>query len=157
MPASSAAATAELMPGTISNGNTGVRERERLFASTAKHERVAALEANDTLTAAGGANQQLVDELLRDRMAPCPFSNVNTASRRREVEDLGIDQRVVKHEIRFGETSFGPACQQIRIAGARANKRYRPRSERTIVRASSRRRSCRPRSRSGRGAPACAA
>ena len=115
--------------------NTGVRERERLFASTAKHERVAALEANDTLTAAGGSNHQLVDELLRDRMAPCPFSNVNTTSRRCEVEHRGIDQRVVKHEIRFGQTSFGPACQQVRIAGPRANERYRPRSERTIVRA----------------------
>ena len=134
MPASSAAATAELMPGTISNGNTGVRERERFFASTAKHERVAALEANDTLTAAGGSNHQPVDELLRDRMAPCAFSNVNTTSRRCQVEHRGIDQRVVKHEIRLGQTSFGPACQQIRIAGPRANERYRPRSERTIVR-----------------------
>ena len=64
MPASAGAAIAELMPGTISNGIAGRRQRERFFAAAAEHERVAALEPHDALAAPRGADHQAVDRFL---------------------------------------------------------------------------------------------
>ena len=57
MPASSAAATAEVTPGTDFERNAGGDQRQRLFPAPAEHERVAALEPDDAAAAAGGADQ----------------------------------------------------------------------------------------------------
>ena len=60
--------------------NARVRERERLFAATAEHERIATLEPDDALAALGRANHQTVDELLRDRMTAGALADVDTAA-----------------------------------------------------------------------------
>ena len=49
MPAYAGAAIADVMPGTISNGNTGFEQCLRFLAAAPEHEQVAALEAHDGL------------------------------------------------------------------------------------------------------------
>ena len=108
MPASSGAATALLIPGTISNGNAGVRERQRLFPAAAEHERVAALEPDDALAAARGANHQPVDELLETAWRPARFPTKIAATGGARPSTVGIDQRVVQHEVGLGQSPGGP-------------------------------------------------
>ena len=47
MPAAAGTAASAETPGTTSNGDAGLDERERLLAAAAEDERVAALEAHD--------------------------------------------------------------------------------------------------------------
>ena len=58
MPASSGAAIALEMPGTISHGIAGGGQRERLFTAASEHERIAALQPDDAMAAARFANHQ---------------------------------------------------------------------------------------------------
>ena len=79
-------------------------EGERLFPAPAEHERIAALEPNDAPALSRRANHQPVDRRLRDRRTPSPFADEDP-SRRPARSRTRDHQRVVEHDIRFGETS----------------------------------------------------
>ena len=65
IPASAAAAMAELMPGTTS-ADARRAQREDFLAAAPEHEGIPALEAHHALAAPGGADHQRVDRLLAD-------------------------------------------------------------------------------------------
>ena len=58
MPAAAGAATADVMPGTISNGTDAAWQGECLLAAAAEHERIAALQPHDTLALACQFDEQ---------------------------------------------------------------------------------------------------
>ena len=60
------------MPGTTSNATPAAAQRQRLLAAAAEDERVAALEPDDRLAAAGRARPAGVDLLLGHRVAARP-------------------------------------------------------------------------------------
>ena len=79
--------------------NSGVGEGESLFPAAAEHERIAALEADDPLSAAGGADEEPLDGRLRNRLPPRALADVEEARVRGEPERGRVDQRVVEDEI----------------------------------------------------------
>ena len=86
MPASAAAAIAELTPGTTSNEIPAAASAEPFFAAAPEDERVAALETHDLLAGAGGADHQPVDELLPDLRTARALADEDCAGRRRQRE-----------------------------------------------------------------------
>ena len=69
MPAEPGTAAIDETPGTTSNGTPALRERERLLAAAAEHERVAALQAHDAPAAPAVRDEQLVHVVLREAVA----------------------------------------------------------------------------------------
>ena len=122
MPASAAAAIAELTPGTTSNEIPAAASASRFFSTAAEHERVAALEAHDPLPGAGGADHQPVDELLPDLRAARALADEHALRRRRQRERCRIDERVVEHEVRVAEAIRGLPRQQVGVARACADE-----------------------------------
>ena len=76
MPASSGAAIAELTPGTTSTGIPAARSASDFLAAAPEHEGVAALEADDMLSATRAANHQPMDRVLADGVAVVALADV---------------------------------------------------------------------------------
>ena len=101
MPASSGAATAVVTPGTTSNGMPAMRQRQRFFGAAAEHERVAALQPHDALALPRGADHQPIDRLLPDAGAAGALADAEALRLRQPPQRLGVDQRVVQHQVGF--------------------------------------------------------
>jgi hypothetical protein len=79
-------------------------KHEHLFRTPAEHERIAALEANDTLAPPGRANHQAIDSLLLDAGAPGTLADAETLCSGQTTERLGVNERVVQNEIGLFDT-----------------------------------------------------
>src|SRR4051812_487875 len=82
--------------------NSRGRQSLRLFAAAAEHERVATLEANNTLAGLRERNERLVDEgLLRGFRGATAFADIHKlgAAGPRRREKRGIGQRVVHDRV----------------------------------------------------------
>ena len=123
MPASAAAAIAELTPGTTSNGDPRRRQRQRFLAAAAEHERVSSLETHDAAAASRRPHHQPVDELLAHRGPAGTLADEDALRRGRQLERRRIDERVVEHDFRLGETLRRLAGQEIEIAWSGADER----------------------------------
>ena len=72
-------------PGHDFVRNAGARERERLFATAAEDERIAALQAHDALAASRRLDHEALDALLRDGAASRALSDVEPPRARSEI------------------------------------------------------------------------
>ena len=123
MPASAAAAIAELTPGTTSKATPAAASASAFFTAAPEHERVSPFETHDAAAASRGAHHEPVDELLAHLRAARPLADEHPLRRRRQLERARIDERVVEHELRLRQTLRRLARQQIGIAGTRAHQR----------------------------------
>jgi hypothetical protein len=98
--------------------DAGLGERERLLASAAEHEGIAALEAHDALAALGGADHDAVDLLLGDVMPARALPHVEALGLARELQDGGVHEGVVEDEVGLGQPRRCLAREQLRISGA---------------------------------------
>jgi hypothetical protein len=76
MPASSGAAITELTPGTTSTGIPAGAHCQDFLTTAPEHEGVAALEADDMLSATRAANHQPMDRVLADGVAVVALADV---------------------------------------------------------------------------------
>ena len=121
-PAAAGAATADVMPGTTSNGDAGVEQRLGLLAAPTEHERVAALQADDPAPSSGPAGR------AASRSAP----GGRAAGPLADVDQLGgggtrpaplADQRVVHDDVGRGEQAGRLDRQQVGVARPGADER----------------------------------
>jgi hypothetical protein len=85
--------------GNHFDGDARPREHEHLFCAPAEHERVAALQPDNLLAAARGANHQTIDRVLFDTRPPGSLTDAETLRSRETAQRLGIDQGIVQNEI----------------------------------------------------------
>ena len=104
---------------------------EDFLAAAPEHEGVAALEADDMLSATRAANHQPMDRVLADGMAGVALADVEPLRATRQLDDGGRHQRVVEHEISATQDSQCLARQEPRIARSRAYQRHAAFHERT--------------------------
>jgi hypothetical protein len=102
--------------------DAGARQRQRLLAAAAEHERVAALEPHHLQPAARVLDQQAVQHLLLDRRPTGPLADVEPARARRQLPHLLRGQRVVEDEVGLGQPPRPAHREQIRVAGAGAHQ-----------------------------------
>ena len=102
--------------------HAGLDERLDLLATAAEDEGIAALEADDPPPAAGPEDHQAMDRVLADAGPAGTLADEEPARARREGQSLGRDERVVQHEVRFGEAAGGTQRQQLRVARSRADE-----------------------------------
>jgi len=104
-------------------GNSGDTQRQRLFAATAEHERIAALEAHDAAAAARRADHHGMNRGLRQSVPPRAFADEEFLGPARKLQHAPIDQRVVQNQVRSSQPRHGFAGQQRRIARAGPDER----------------------------------
>ena len=121
--AAAGAAKADDTPGHDLERHAGGLERERFFAAAAEHERIAALEAHDAPAAPRGADQRADDRVLPHRLGAASTADEDPLRALGQRDCGGRHQRVVEHEIGFGEPARRPARQQLGIAGTGADQR----------------------------------
>jgi hypothetical protein len=97
-------------------------QHEHFFRTATKHERVATLEAHDSLTLPCRTNHQAIDRLLPDAGAPGPLSDAKTLSPGKTAKRLGIDQGVVQDQIGFFDAPQCAKRPQLGIAGTGSDK-----------------------------------
>ena len=102
--------------------DSGGSQRKRFLAAAPEHKRIAALQSNHSMAAAGLANHQSIDRLLRDRRPARALSDKESPRPRRKLQRLRIDQRVVEHKIRSSQPLDRLERQKLGIAGAGANE-----------------------------------
>ncbi len=110
-------------PGNDLVCDAGFFERKGLLAAAPEDEWVAALEADDALTALRGANQQTMNTLLIDRVAIGALADIETLCLRREVQELLGRQRVEQDEVGTTEPIDGTHGEELGIAGTGADER----------------------------------
>ena len=140
-PAALGAPTADVTPGTTSNGTAGVEQRLGLLAATTEHVRVAALEADHPAPVAGQLDEQRRDQLLRDG-TPGSLADVDQLGGRGDQRQHPVaDQRVVHDDVGLGEQAGGLDGQQVGVAGSGADERDgdRPVGARRVTASSARR------------------
>ncbi len=111
--------------------DAGGAQREDFLAAAPEHEGVAALEADDVLSAPRAANHQPMDRVLADGMAVVALADVEPLRATRQLDDGGRHERVVEHEIGAAQDRQRPARQQPGIARPRAHQRHAALHERT--------------------------
>ena len=150
-PAAAGAATADVMPGTTSNGDAGVEQRLGLLAAATEHERVAALEAHDAPALRGPARRAASRSAPGAPAGPGRLpTSISSAVGGTSAEHAVADERVVHDDVGRGEQAGRLDRQQVGVAGPGADER-RP----AIMRR--RRRRSRRAARRGGGRPARAA
>ena len=107
-------------------GDARILERQRLLAAAAKHERVAALEAQHAGSRARPRDQQARDVgLLRRGAAATLPRRSQHGTRLRQAQHARIDQRVVDHLVRPLQRVQCKQRQQPGIARAGADQPHR--------------------------------
>ena len=104
-------------------GDAGGGERERFFSAAAEDERIAALQPHDPVAAARLANHQPIDRVLANRRTAGALADEEPPRPRRKAQRLGLDERVVEHEVGLREARDRLQRQQLGIAGAGADER----------------------------------
>ena len=112
------------MPGTISKGISAVGERGDFFGSTAKDERVAALEADDAAIRARMLDHQRVDLFLSDALCAAAFADVDDfGGGRSEIENRLRNEVVVEDDVGGLDKAQRFDGEQVGIARAGADER----------------------------------
>ncbi len=116
------AADAGADAGDDAEADAGGGERQRLLAAAAEYQRVAALQPHHAMAVARQADQALVDAKLRRAPPAGALADRLQPRLRCERQDLRRDQRVVQHDVGFGQGVRGVQGQQARIAGTGADQ-----------------------------------
>jgi hypothetical protein len=114
------------MPASAGNDlvrDAGRFERQGFLAPATEHERVAALEPDHTLATLRRADHQAMDAFLIDRVPASPLADVEPLGLRRQLEQIGLHERIVEHEIRVAQTMECTQREQLRISRACADER----------------------------------
>ena len=104
-------------------GHTGSRQSERLFAASTENERVAALEADETIASARALDHELMNGFLLDPPATLPFPDVEALRVSSELQHFVRYQRVVQDDVRLFEALHRLHCQKLGVAGSRTDER----------------------------------
>ena len=96
------------------------RQRLRLLAAAAEDVGIAALEADDAFARARPGDEQRGDFVLRHRHVVAARDEFG--GRRREAEQGGVDERVVKHHVGAAEQFRAAQREQARVARPGADK-----------------------------------
>ena len=119
MPAAAGTATALVTPGTTRTVDPGGSAGQDLLAASAEHERVAALQPDDDLTAPRPLDHQLLDPVLAGRVVVRELADVDQLGARGEaVEIVGRGQPVVEDDVGIQQRLAGLDGEQ--PGGARA-------------------------------------
>ena len=119
MPADAGTAVIGETPGTTSNVDAGLGERQRLLAAAPEDERVAALQAHDVEPCAAErrraarSSRSCVEAVARDPQRVC----------RRLVDELGGDEAVVDERVAGADELEAAHGDQAGVAGAGADER----------------------------------
>jgi hypothetical protein len=90
----------------------------QFFATAPKDQRIAALQPDDKFPDRGKFNQQAVDLILRDVLAPTSLAHVNDLGRRRgHCQNRRRHQRIVQNHVRSLNQSCGFYREKFRISG----------------------------------------
>ena len=109
MPAYAGTATAELTPGTTSNGIRARASAVGLFAAATEDERIAALQPHDPPSAPRVQDQERVDLLLRQRVVARGLPGEDAPGARRLVEETRVHEPVVDDDLRARAAARGRA------------------------------------------------
>jgi len=94
-----------------------------LFAAATEDERVAALEPHHALALARQPHQQVADLLLRQRVVGAPLADIDALGLApREVDDAGVDQPVVEHDVGLLHQPERAEGQQVGVARSGADE-----------------------------------
>ena len=100
-----------------------VGERFDLLAAASEHEGIAALQPQYALALSGEADQHLADLALRRGVVSRTFADIDALRLPRyEVEDRGIDEPVIEHDVGLLHQAQRAERQEIGIAGAGAHE-----------------------------------
>ena len=100
-----------------------VGERFDLLAAASEHEGIAALQPQHALALSGEADQHLADLALRRGVISRAFADIDALRLPRyEVEDRGIDEPVIEHDVGLLHQAQRAERQEIGIAGAGAHE-----------------------------------
>ena len=124
MPARAGAATAALMPGTISVRDTGGLQRQRFLGSAAEHERVATLQSDDPSPLCRGGDHRVVNRRLRRLRPAGALADEHVVGALGQRQDGGRDQRVVEHEVGLPQTAGRLEREMVGIARPGADERH---------------------------------
>jgi len=104
--------------------DAGGGQELRLFPAASKQKWIAALQPDHSLAVARTLDQQCVDLVLLPGNAPATLADEDAVAEvRRELQDIGIDQRVVDNGVAGFEQFFGTQRQQAGIARTRADQK----------------------------------
>ena len=95
---------------------------QRLFAGTAEHTRIAALQAHHALALPGKPPHQPLDERLRGGSATPAFSNPDCARLRAMAQDFRIDEVIHQHHFRLAQHPHRLERQKLRVARSGAHQ-----------------------------------
>jgi hypothetical protein len=110
--------------------DAGLDQRQRLLAAPPEHERIAALQADHVVTAAGLADHQAVDRLLGHRRPAGALAHVEPARLGRQRPQLGPRQRVEQHQVGLAQPPVRAHRQQVDVARAGAHQGHAPAHDR---------------------------
>ena len=102
--------------------DAGGAQRVDFFLGAPEQHRIAALETHDHCVLARRAHQKAIDDRLIGRGTACPLADRQLAGAGRKGEHLVRHQRIVQHEIRFGEKARRLQRQQISRSRPRADE-----------------------------------
>ena len=120
--AAAAAASAAVMPGTISTSMPACFERAQFFVGAAEQHRVAAFQAHDQRVLLRAVDQLLVDQRLRGRALAGALADRDQLGLRAQRQHLGRDQRVVQHDVGLRQQARAAHGDQVGGAGAGADQ-----------------------------------
>ena len=134
MPASAAAATAELTPGTTSKpipaaASANASSPPRPSTKGSPHFRRTTRRPR---RAARTIRRLIVSWRIEGR--PARFPTGKRRARGASSSSARIDERVVEHEVGRGENARAPARQQLRIAGTRPHQPHEPAHDAAFLR-----------------------
>ena len=129
MPARAGAASAELIPGTISNGIPAATSASASSPPRPNTKGSPPFKPHDALAAPRGAHQQLIDQGLADGGAAGALAYVDALGLARERENVGVDERIVENHVGGSQAGSRAPRQQLGIARAGAHERHRAGTE----------------------------
>ncbi len=98
------------------------RQLQRFLSATAEHEGVATLQPHDALALSRRPDHQPVNRFLPDARAAGAFANTEALGVGQPAQCLGIDQRVVEHQVGFLDALQPANGPELRVARPCANE-----------------------------------
>ena len=104
-------------PGDDAHRDPCRTQRFDLLTASPEEEWVSPFQTNHEMSGSRSLDHQLVDLGLGDGIAARPLADIDApSSRAAQTKHVGIDERVVQHDVRIGEHGTRRRCDEIGIA-----------------------------------------